>query len=79
MIVWVPVPETEGSKVPAEGFVIPGPLQVPPGVTDVRFAPDPFTQNGPAALIVLLAVWFTTITVLPEALHPFVVIPYEMV
>jgi len=47
----VPTPLTAGSNVPVAALVIPGPTQVPPGVTPERVAAAPFKQNGPAGLI----------------------------
>ena len=56
-----PTPATEGSNVPRDVSVIPAPLQVPPGVTAVKFVAAAFKQNGPAGFIVASGAGVTVI------------------
>ena len=50
-IVKEPLPGIDGSNVPAEGLVIPGPLQTPPGVEEIKVSIGSVSQNGPTGQI----------------------------
>lgn len=64
----VPVPDTEGSKVPLAAFVMPVPLQVPPPVAAVMLNAGAETQTGLTLVIVGSAEGFTVTvaTAVPE-------------
>ena len=47
-MVKVPAPDTEGSNIPVDGFVIPGPLHTPPGVEETKVIGPSEIHNGPA-------------------------------
>ena len=74
MIVKVPGPATVGSKVPLAGFVMPVPLQVPPGFTADSVTGKLLEQNGPAGLTVASGVVLMVIgkEVGDEGEHPFI-------
>src|ERR1044071_9466271 len=60
-----------GSNAPVAPFVIPAPLQVPPGTLHVSVTTAPFSQKGPAALIIGCVPGFIATVVVVEAEQPF--------
>jgi hypothetical protein len=66
-------------KVPAEAFVIPVPLHVPPGVNADSVAGPSDTQKGPAGVIVASGAGFTTILVVFVSVQPLKVTEYVIV
>jgi hypothetical protein len=62
----VPVPATEGLKVPADEFVIPVPDHVPPPVAELSDIDGLPTQIGETAVIVELSVPLTTMLTVSE-------------
>ena len=54
MIVKLPAPDTEGSKVPVAPLVIPVPLQVPPPEAAVILNGATLEQTGATGLMVVL-------------------------
>ena len=81
MISCVPTPAVAGSKVPADVFVIPVPLQVPPAVAAVSVAALSLMQNGPAGVIVASSIADTTMFIVsvsgqaPEVVYVISCVP----
>ena len=70
MMVNVPAPETEGSKIPLTPSVIPVPVQVPPLLAAIRNCGPSVVQKGPAGEMVAFeaaAIVMLSVAVPPHA------------
>lgn len=70
VIVCVPAPAMDGENCPDAGFMMPVPLQVPPGEFTFNKTALSFKQNGPACVMIGATLGFiaSVVEAVPE--HP---------
>src|SRR4051812_36373957 len=68
-MVWIPVPATAGSNVPAVPLVMPVPVHVPPGEAAVMLNAGELMHFGPTFVIVALYTATTVTTTVSTSPH----------